>query len=252
MGQSPAQYNKTGFKKRGKPINGWSKADKNSGLEYEQWCYSWSKELFPIMKNGSNLFIFGARRTIHRAINAFEDSGFLLKDTLMWKKPSAHHRAQKLSGILEKRGLLEDAKKWEGWRLGNLAPIYEPIAWFFKPYEYTMTDNILVNEVGAINIDNLKNLDNTFDGTNILDFGFRKNEIKFHEAQKPEAIIEFLIQMTTIENQTVLDPFMGSGTTAIASKNLNRNFIGFELNQDYWQKSNQRLFETENSAINLL
>ena len=87
------------------------------------------------MKEGSFLFVFGARRTIHRVINAFEDSGFLLKDELAWKKPSAHHRAQRVSTILAKRGLSEDAKKWEGWRIGNLAPIWEPIAWFMKPYK---------------------------------------------------------------------------------------------------------------------
>jgi site-specific DNA-methyltransferase (adenine-specific) len=39
----------------------------------------------------------------------------------------------------------------------------------------------------------------------------------------------------------VLDPFMGSGTTAVASQNLERNFIGFELNQDYYKKSLERL-----------
>lgn len=103
LGQSPAQIGKNGFKKRGKPINGWNKADKNSGKEYQDWCYSWSSLILPKMKEGSSLFVFGARRTLHRAIIAFEDSGFLLRDVLAWKKPSAHHRAQKFSGILEKR-----------------------------------------------------------------------------------------------------------------------------------------------------
>ncbi len=87
LGSSPAQKGKSGFKRRGKPINGWSRSDRNIGLEYQEWCEGWAKEIFPKMKVGSFLFVFGARRTIHRAINAFENSGFLLKDILSWKKP---------------------------------------------------------------------------------------------------------------------------------------------------------------------
>lgn len=241
LGESPAQKGKTGFKRRGKPINGWSSADRNSGKEYQEWCESWSSLIFPIMKEGASVFVFGARRTLHRAINAFEDSGFLLKDVLAWKKPSAHHRAQRLSGILEKRGLENEAEKWKGWRLGNLAPIYEPIAWFFKPYKITITDNILKNDVGALNIEECKI--NGTSPTNLLEFGFESvyDENKFHEAQKPVALLEFLIRLTTTENQIVLDPFMGSGTTAVAAKKLNRNFIGFEIDATYTLLANQRI-----------
>lgn len=243
LGQSPAQFGKTGFKKRGKPINGWNQADKNIGKEYQEWCYSWSSLTFPKMKEGSSLFVFGARRTLHRAIVAFEDSGFLLRDILAWKKPMAHHRAQKFSGILEKRGLLEEAEKWDGWRLGNLAPIYEPIAWFFKPYKHTITDNILKYGVGAMNIEECKI--NGSSPTNLLEFGFEKYEEKIHEAQKPEKLIEFLIKLTTTEKQIVLDPFMGGGTTAVSAKNLNRQFIGFEIMEDYYIKSLERLNNTK-------
>ena len=242
LGQSPAQYGKTGFKRRGKPINGWSSADRNSGKEYQEWCYSWAEKTFPAMKEGASLFVFGARRTLHRAINAIEDSGFLLKDVLAWKKPSAHHRAQRFNNVLEKRGLENEMLEWEGWRLGNLAPIYEPIAWFFKPYKITITDNILKNGVGAINIDECKI--NGASPTNLLEFGFEKDEIRIHEAQKPVALFEFLIKLTTKENQIVLDPFMGSGTTAVAAKKLKRQFIGFEISEDYVDKSLERLNET--------
>ncbi len=241
LGKSPAQEGKTGFKRRGKPINGWAQSDRNIGLEYQEWCKDWATKVYPKMKDGSFLFVFGARRTIHRVINAFEDSGFLLKDTLAWKKPSAHHRAQRVSIVLERRGLIEDAKKWKGWRLGNLAPIWEPIAWFMKPYTIggTITDNILENEVGAMNVGGCQR--NGSSPTNMLDFGFGKNETRIHEAQKPLDLIEYLIKLTTRENQIVLDPFMGSGTTAIAATNLNRRFIGFESNSEYHAKSIERL-----------
>jgi site-specific DNA-methyltransferase (adenine-specific) len=239
LGQSPAQLGKSGFKRRGKPINGWSSADRSMGREYQEWCGSWSNLLFPIMKEGASLFVFGARRTLHRVIIAFEESGFLLRDVLAWKKSMAHHRAQKLSGVFEKRGLTNEAEEWDGWRLGNLAPIYEPIAWFFKPYEITITDNVLKNRVGAINIRDCQI--NGSSPTNLLEFDFRPNEPKFHEAQKPLSLIEFLIKLTTKETQVVLDPFIGSGTTAVAAFNLSRQFIGFEMIESYYQQAVDRM-----------
>ena len=152
LGSSPAQEGNSGFKKRGKPINGWSAADRKRPQEYQEWCESWAELLFPLMKEGSSVFLFGARRTIHRAIVAMENSGFLLRDILSWEKTNAHHRAQSLENLILKRGLNEEAEKWKGWKVGNLAPQWEPIAWFFKPYRYTIIDNVLENEVGAINI----------------------------------------------------------------------------------------------------
>lgn len=241
LGQSPAQQGKSAFKRRGKPINGWSQADRNIGVEYEAWCKSWAEMVLPKMKNGASLFVFGARRTLHRSINAFEDSGFLLKDTLAWVKGSAHHRAQRLSIVFERRGLKEAAESWQGWRLGNLAPVYEPIAWFMKPYKIggTIADNVLEYEVGAMNLAECEV--QGADPTNVLEFGFQKHERRVHEAQKPLKLIEFLIKLTTKEGQLVLDPFMGSGTTAIAAAHLKRRFIGFEIVPAYHAMALQRL-----------
>ncbi len=249
LGQSPAQVGKNAFKRRGKPIRGWSSSDRNIPKEYQDWCYEWGQLLYPKMKNGSSLFIFGARRTIHRAIIALEDCGFLVKDILAWEKPSAHHRAQRLSGVLENRGLYDEAKKWEGWRLGNLAPTWEPIAWLFKTYEYTITDNVLENELGAINIDDC--LVNGKSPTNLLKFDLR--EERFHEAQKPVKLLEFLIKLTTRKEQLILDPFIGSGSTAVACQRLGRRFIGFEINPDFVDISHRRIFgmkKTSNKSEN--
>lgn len=241
LGQSPAQLGKSGFKRRGKPINGWSQSDRNIGLEYEKWCKSWSSLSYPKIKKGAFIFIFGARRTIHHVINAFENSGFLLKDILAWKKPSAHHRAQRVSIVFERRGLKEEVKKWQGWRVGNLAPAYEPIAWFMKPYKIggTIADNLLEKEVGAMNIEDC--LIHGCSPTNILEYGFGKEERRIHEAQKPLQLIEFLIRLTTRKGQVVFDPFMGSGTTAVAAKRLERDFIGFEIVKEFYDAALERI-----------
>ncbi len=241
LGRSPAQVGKSGFKRRGKPINGWSQSDRNIGTEYEEWCRSWVQMVSPKLKSGASLFVFCARRTMHRVVNAFEDSGFLLKDILAWKKESAHHRAQRVSVVFERRGLKDAAEAWKGWRLGNLAPIYEPIAWFLKPYRIggTLADNVLEHSVGAINIEECRTHGTI--PTNMLEFSFQKSEQRIHEAQKPIQLIEFLIRLTTQENQTVLDPFMGSGTTAVAARRVNRHFIGFEAMPEFHSAALQRL-----------
>ena len=62
-----------------------------------------------------------------------------------------------------------------------------------------------------------------------------------HPTQKPVALMEDFIKIHSNEGQTVLDPFMGSGTTAIACMNTGRNYIGFELDGTYYKKSLERI-----------
>ena len=77
--------------------------------------------------------------------------------------------------------------------------------------------------------------------TNVLEFGFQKHEVRIHEAQKPLQLTEFLITTTTKERQIVLDPFMGSGTTAVAAIRLKMHFIGFEIVPEFHAKALSRL-----------
>ncbi len=242
LGQSPAQQGKSGFKRRGKPIRGWSSADRSIPREYQDWCFQWGSALYPKIKDGASIFIFGARRTLHRAIIALEDSGFLLKDILAWEKPNAHHRAQRISIVLSRRGLQLDAEKWSGWRLGNLAPIWEPIAWLFKPYPHTITDTVLDNEVGAMNTEAIQS--GGKQPNNLVKYWFSPEEERWHEAQKPVSILEFLIKLSTREQQIILDPFVGSGSTAVACERLSRQYIGFEINDAYVQIAKSRLAAT--------
>ena len=64
---------------------------------------------------------------------------------------------------------------------------------------------------------------------------------KLHPTQKPLQLIEYLVKTYTNENETVLDFTMGSGTTGVACKNLNRNFIGIELDKDYFEIAKDRI-----------
>src|SRR5699024_1090968 len=64
---------------------------------------------------------------------------------------------------------------------------------------------------------------------------------RVHPTQKPVALFEYLIKTYTNEGETVLDNCMGSGTTAIACMDTNRNYIGFELDETYYKNSLERI-----------
>ena len=68
-----------------------------------------------------------------------------------------------------------------------------------------------------------------------------KNEKGIHESQKPVALMEYLIKTYTNEGETVLDFTMGSGTTGVACKNLDRDFIGIELDKEYYDIAVNRI-----------
>jgi DNA modification methylase len=66
-----------------------------------------------------------------------------------------------------------------------------------------------------------------------------------HPTQKPVALMEYLVRTYTHEGDTVLDPFMGSGTTGVACQRTARHFIGCDIDADYVALANHRLAKTE-------
>ena len=73
----------------------------------------------------------------------------------------------------------------------------------------------------------------------------KKSEKTSHPTQKPLWLMEQIIKKHTNEKDTVLDMFMGSGSTGVAAKNLNRSFIGIEQDQKYFNIAEQRIKETK-------
>ena len=83
------------------------------------------------------------------------------------------------------------------------------------------------------------------------DVNFRRSSIihvdkmgagqNIHETEKPAELIEKLLEVSTSEGDWVVDPFSGSGSTAVAAQRLNRNSIGFEINPKYIEPSRRRL-----------
>ena len=102
----------------------------------------------------------------------------------------------------------------------------------FQPYEYLEEINRTFNR--TFNLP-----DGKASKSNVLQYA--KDTDGFHPTQKPVALIADLIRTYTNEGDTVLDNCMGSGTTAVACVKEKRNFIGFELNTEYYNKAVQRI-----------
>ena len=71
-----------------------------------------------------------------------------------------------------------------------------------------------------------------------------------HPTQKPLALLEWIIKSYTNENDLVLDNCMGSGSTGVACVNTNRNFIGIELDENYFNIAKERIMKEGGSNVN--
>jgi site-specific DNA-methyltransferase (adenine-specific) len=98
---------------------------------------------------------------------------------------------------------------------------------------------MLENEVGAYNEKAF--LKYTSSPNNIINISSNGSDTGLHPTQKPLKLMQALIELTTKENQIVLDPFCGSGTTIIAASSLERNYIGIELDENYYNNTIDRL-----------
>ena len=83
--------------------------------------------------------------------------------------------------------------------------------------------------------------------TTLIEFSNARIKNRKHPTQKPTELLEYLIKTYTKENETVLDFTMGSGSTGVACVNTNRDFIGIELDRDYFDISEHRIQEASKS-----
>ena len=120
-------------------------------------------------------------------------------------------------------------------------PTYNPQMEVGEPYKRKGTGKPKTKEL-MINpaTDNGKVSDGLRYPKSILKFPFH-NVGNVHPTQKPSDLFEYLIRTYTNENETILDNCMGSGTTAVACIDTNRNYIGFELDETYFNLANERI-----------
>jgi len=126
-------------------------------------------------------------------------------------------------------------------------PVYNPQFTYSTPYSKLNCNKNDLNKgiYGKVNNSNdtINKDGKRYPKTSI---GFTSVQRTLHPTQKPVELLEYLIKTYTNEGYTVLDFTMGSGSTGVACKNLNRNFIGIELDENYFNIAKKRIEETIN------
>ena len=126
-------------------------------------------------------------------------------------------------------------------------PTYNKQYWYSTPYKRKRSKNEeLINHKSGEHYGNHVLVDSgSEDGRRnpltVLEFPYSANKKQLHPTQKPVELFEWLIKTYTNEGETILDNCIGSGTTAIACLNTNRNFIGFEMDEEYYNLANERI-----------
>jgi site-specific DNA-methyltransferase (adenine-specific) len=121
-------------------------------------------------------------------------------------------------------------------------PTYNPQKTKGKPYNKGKEKRTEIEAVGKIGNGNLiENKNGLRNPRSVQYFVTAEREGKLHPTQKPVALMEYLIKTYTNEGETVLDFTMGSGSTGVACKNTNRDFIGIEQDEKYFKIAQERI-----------
>lgn len=179
------------------------------------------KECHRVLKKNGSIFLFTSRQ-LNRHICAILDMYFNEQRIIIWARKRAFNST----------------------RGKALASGYEPIAYYCKGEHPTFnniklkpdtkrkeyTEGILKDGITMSDVWN-----------DISALPHNSKERVAHPTQKPVALMKRIVEQFTNENDTILDFCMGSGSTGVACKELNRQFIGFEMNEDYYNIAKERL-----------
>lgn len=245
--------------------------------EYYEWCEQWIKELGRVSKWSGSLWIFGYPQQLTYLLPIIEKYGFTFRQQIVVNKgmrsvagrtsnklkmfPTAtesifffHYDAR--DHIRELLLNLKDKNNMTGKDMNSLlgkatsgGGTFSCIASSKKPREHrvypTKEDWEILSTLGELpDYDELVYKFNIISGlTDVwddIDFYDRK-EVKFHSTQKPIPLMDRIILSSSNPNDTVLDCFSGSGSTAVSCIQNNRKFVGCEIDEEYYRKSMERI-----------
>lgn len=200
---------------------------------------------YDVLKPGAFMCVFAQGRLYHAVAMAADDAGFEIKDMLAWRY-DRQPKGFSLRHFVKKMAVSETEKSEILLKIGDrrtpqLRPQFDPILLAQKPREGSFIDNFLKWQVGLINPK--VGADGLYPST-VSDIKQEPNQHIDHMTVKPVALMERLIDTFTTADeitQTVLDPFVGSGTTAVAAYKLGRNFIGIDTEMEYIRTARRRL-----------
>ena len=179
--------------------------------------------------NENAAMVFTAAQPFTTALAASNLSDFRYE--WIWEKPQGTNPMNaKVMPLKSHENILVFYKK---------KPVYNPQMWYSTPYTGFSSDESKIGEVyGSAKSKHRDNPEGSRYPKTILKF---KQEKGYHPTQKPVSLMEYLIKTYTNEGDTVLDPTMGSGTTGVACVNTNRNFVGIERDEKYYEMSKSRI-----------
>jgi len=236
------------------------KFDRKQSANFRQFYTEVSKEAFRVLKPGGAFLSFSSPRLYHAMASGMEDAGFEIRDMLGWVYTQSQVKAFSQDHIISNDKTRTAAqkeelkKKCEGWKTPQLKPAIEPICFAVKPIEGRYIDNF--DKYGTGLMDTTQKVGDDYFPSNILltddtlglDKVFlvpkaKKEKYNTHLSVKPVDLILHLVKLFTIEGALVLDPFMGSGTTAVACIQSKRNYLGFDTNTEYIDIATRRARE---------
>ena len=234
------------------------KFDKSQVKNLYDYYLELSKLLFKKMKPGAYFLSFSSPRLYHAIAMSCEIAGFEIRDMINWNYTQSMPKGMSISHIIEKMNLTEEEKsklidEYKDYKTPQIRSCFEPICVAMKPIgKLTFIQNELQFKTGLLDFSQKVGMDNDRVPANIItteeynesyDKNFlvskpskiEKGENNTHITVKPLALIEHLIKLFSKKGSLVVDPFLGSGTTALACKNTDRKCFGTELNSEYYK-----------------
>ena len=199
----------------------------NSFKHYDDFCKSWLSECKRILKDNGSIWVIGSYHNIFRLGYHLQNLGFWLLNDVIWRKNNP-------------------MPNFRGTRFTNA---HETLIWASKSKKSKYTFNY--QSLKCLNDDLQMRSDWTLPICNGKE-RLKKNGKKIHSTQKPEALLHRIILATTNKGDTVFDPFLGTGTTAVVSKKLGRNYFGIEKDKKYFVAAKERINKTSKIADDYL
>ena len=240
------------------------KFSKNQVKELYDFYLELSKILMDKLKPGGYFLSFSSPRLYHAIAMACEIGGFEIRDMINWTYTQSMPKGMSVNHIIDKMKLTKEEKdklklEYSGFKTPMIKSCFEPVCVAMKPIgKLTFIKNELQFKTGLLDFNQKVGINNDRVPANIItteefnelyDKNFmiskpskkEKGKLNTHITVKPLKLIEHLIRLFSKEGSLVVDPFLGSGTTALACKNTNRKCIGIKLNEEYYKRALERL-----------
>ena len=196
------------------------KWDQFSSFEhYDKFSKSWLKECKRILKDNGSMWVIGTYHNIFRLGYHIQNLNYWILNDVIWRKNNP-------------------MPNFKGTRFTNA---HETLIWASKNKKSRYTFNY--QSLKCLNDDLQMRSDWILPICNGKE-RLKKDGKKIHSTQKPEALLHRIILATTNKGDSIFDPFLGTGTTAVVAKKLGRKYFGVEKDKKYFQAAKQRINET--------